>query len=549
MQTISSKEALMEILRAEGVEYVFGLPGATEVFFLDALQDHPEIKYILGLHESLALGMAEGYARASGKVGFVNLHTSTGIGAAMALLINAYAGKVPLVVTAGNQDNRLIMQEPHLGDYDLTKMADQFTKWSAEVSYAADLPMVMRRAFKVAAHPPTGPVFVSLPQNLMEESIDFEYVPSTPFFTRQRPDQEAVARALELLMRSRAPVMAIGAGIATDEALPEVVKLAELIGSPVYQSHMSDVTFPVRHPQYLGNLDEDSPYTQEILQSMDILLTIGVPQFDVSKSLLTKRDADIIQVDNNPWEMAKNVPVAVGIEGNIQVTLTELNDALRERMSSEEGQAAVSRAQDILKEKERISEAFLNKARAERDNVPISASRLMEELSDALKPGTLIVDDSWSCSAALRQCMDLTDPKGYYRFRGGGTIGWAMPGGIGVKLAFPDRPVVAVSGDGSAMWANQSLWTAAAYKIPVTYVICANGRYQYVIAGKIRRMGEKAKGRLLGLEFEEPRIAFWQLAEAMGVPGQKVDRPDDLRQALRSALESDGPSVVEVTIE
>ena len=550
MTMMTGSKALIELLCNEGVEYVFGIPGATEVLFMDALEDHSEMKYILGLHEVVVLGMAEGYSRTSGKVGVVNLHTGPGLAAAMPMLFNAHLGGVPLVVTAGQQDSRLLMQEPALSA-DLVRMASQLTKWSTEVLYASDIPLAIRRAFKIATHPPMGPVFVSLPQDVLGQDIDFEYVPRVQYFTRLRPDREAINRAVELLATTRTPAMIVGNGVAKAWALPEVVKLAELIGARVYHPWMSEVNFPVSHPQYLGDLDVGSLRTREILQSVDVLVVIGIPLFRQSFYLpkpLIATNTKVIQIDNDPWEIAKNFPVAAGIEGDIKVSLAELNDVLQERMSAQAHEGAKIRTKDITKEKERATEAFLKKALQERDHVPISVSRLMQELRDSIKPGTFIVDDSWSCSATLYRSIDFTEPKSFQRAPGG-SIGWGMSGSLGVKLASLDRPVVAVVGDGSAAWSIQSLWTAAHYNIPVTYVICANASYSQVKIMKMRMMGEKAKGRFLGTNLDEPRIDFCQLAQAMGVHGQKVERPEELREALKSALESDKPALVEVYIE
>ena len=550
MTMMMGSQALMELLCNEGVEYVFGIPGATEVLFMDALEDHPEIKYILGLHEVVVLGMAEGYSRTSGKVGVVNLHTGPGLAAAMPMLFNAHLGGVPLVLTAGQQDSRLLMQEPALSG-DLVRMASQLTKWSTEVLYASDIPLAIRRAFKIATHPPMGPVLVSLPQDVLSQDIDFEYVPRAQYFTRLRPDREAINRAVELLATTRTPAMIVGNGVAKAWALPEVVKLAELIGARVYHPWMSEVNFPVSHPQYLGDLDVGSLRTREILQSVDVLVVIGIPLFRQSvylpKPLITT-NSKVIQIDNDQWEIAKNFPVAVGIEGDIKVSVAELNDVLQERMSAQAYEGAKTRAKDIAEEKERTTEAFLKKTLQERDHVPISVSRLMQELRDALKPDTLIVDDSWSCSATLYRSMDFTKPKSFQRAPGG-SIGWGMSGSLGVKLAALDRPVVAVVGDGSATWSIQSLWTATHYNIPVTYVICANASYSQVKIMKMRLMGEKAKGRNLGTNLDKPRIDFCQLAQAMGVHGQKVEQPEELKEVLKSALESDKPAVVEVYIE
>jgi benzoylformate decarboxylase len=547
---MTGREALMELFLNEGVQYIFGIPGATEVLFMDVLEDHPEINYILGLHEVVALGMAEGYARTSGQVAVVNLHTGAGVAAAMPMLFNARLNRAPLVVTAGQQDTRLLMQEPAL-TADLVGMAQPLTKWSTEVLYAADIPLAIQRAFKVAAHPPTGPVFVSLPQDVLDQEIDFEYIPRGPSLTRLRPDREAISRAVELLLTAQTPAIIVESGIAKSGALAEVVELAELIGAPVYDPWMADVNFPGSHPQYLGDLDLARPQTREMLQAVDVLIAIGVPLFRqplyFSKPLLTTK-TKVIQIHDDPWEIGKNFPVAAGIEGDIKVSLAEVNDALRKGMPARARKAAEIRAQQIAKEKQKITEAFVEKARQERDHVPIAPSRLMQELRDSLKPGTVIVDDCWSCSPILRRTIDFKEPQSFQRTRGG-SIGWGMPGSLGVKLACPERPVVAVVGDGSSMWSIQSLWTAAHYDIPVTYLICSNASYCQVKLMKTLLMGEKAKGRYLGMDLDEPRIDFCQLAQAMGVHGQKVERPERLREVLDSVLGLGKPAVVEVLIE
>jgi benzoylformate decarboxylase len=550
MTMMMGSQAVVELLRKEGVEYVFGIPGATEVLFMDALEDHAEIKYILGLQEVVIMGMAEGYARMSGKAGVVNLHTGPGVAAAMPMLFNAHMGGVPLVVTAGQQDSRLLMQEPALSG-DLVKMASQLTKWSTEVSHASDIPVAMRRAFKVAMHPPTGPGFVSLPQDILGQEIDFEDVPRAQYFSRLRPDREAIQRASESLAAARTPALVLGNGVAKSGAVPEVVKLAELLGARVYHPWMSEVNFPVGHPQYLGDLDLASLRTREILESVDVLVVIGIPLFRPSAYLpkpLITANTKVIQIDNDGWEIAKNIPVAVGVEGDIKAAVAELNEVLQERLSAQAREGAKIRAKEISKEKERMTDAFLQKALKERDHVPISASRLMQELRDALKPDSLVVDDSWSCSQTLYRSIDFIEPKSFQRAPGG-SIGWGMPGSLGVKLAAGDRPVVAVVGDGSAAWSIQSLWTASHYNIPVTYIICANASYSQVKIMKMRLMGEKAKGRNLGTSLDNPRMDFCQLAQAMGVYGQKAERPEDLKEALKTALGSGKPALVEVYIE
>ena len=550
MTLMTGGEALMRLFRHEGVEYVFGVPGATEVLFMDALEDHPEIRFILGLHEVVTVGMAEGYARTSGKVAVVNLHTAAGLAAAMPMIFNARLNRAPLLLIGGQQDSRLLMQEPALTG-DLVGMARQVTKWSTEVFHAADIPLVIQRALRVASHPPAGPVFVSLPQNVLAEKMDFDYVPRGPLSTRLRPDPKAIAEATAQLITAKRPGILVGIGVAQSAALAEAVALAELIGAPVYDPWMSEVNFPTNHSHYLGDLNLAAAQIRDILKSFDVLVVIGVQLFSqpiyFSEPLLG-RQTKVIQIDNDSWEVGKNFPIAAGIEGDIKASLAELCESLGKALSTEGRDQARQRSEGIAREKQKGKEAFLEKARQERDLVPIAVSRLMQELRDSLQPGTRIVDDCWSCSPVLRRSIAFTDVKSYQRIRDG-SIGWGMPGALGVKLASPGRPVVAVVGDGSAMWSIQSLWTAAHDQIPVTYVVCANASYCQVKVMKGFLMGEQAKGRYLGVDLDNPRIDLASMARAMGVYGQKVEHPGQLREALSSALESGKPALVEVIIE
>jgi benzoylformate decarboxylase len=549
MAIMTGVKALTEILRNEKVEFIFGIPGATEVVFMDALEKQKEIQYILCLHEVVAIGAAEGYARISGKPGFVNLHTGCGLAASMGLLFNAHRGGVPLVVTAGQIDSHLLLRDPHLSGQ-LVKMASPLTKWSAEVLYADDIPVVMQRAFKMAQQPPTGPVFVSLPQDVLSQNLDYEYTPGTPVLNKMRADTDALNKAAELLVDARDPAIIVENGVAKNRALYEVVKLAELIGARVYQQWMSDVNFPNQHPLYMGEISTSEPRTREIFAPFDILLVIGCQLFGqdryVPGSLLGKHTR-IIQIDDNPWEIAKNFPVHVAIQGNIGVVVSELTDLMEKVMSKKMRDAARGRVTNITRETSEMRAAFLKQVEAEKNDAYITDSQLMMELRDAVKPGTLVVDDCWSSSALLRRILELNEPHAFQRSRGGGSIGWGMPGALGVQLAAPKRPVVAVCGDGSAMWSIQSLWTAANHNLPVKYVIVANNSYRMVKYLWTHFLGGNLDDRHQCLEMDNPVIDFCKLAESMGVRSQKVQRPEKLGDILKSALESDKPELIEIS--
>ena len=352
MSTVTGKEALMQILRAEGVEYVFGIPGATEAQFVDVMEDHPEIKYMLTMHELTAVGMAEGYARTSGRVGFLNLHTGTGLAAGMPMLSNAYWGGVPLVVTVGQQDTRILAEEAAMSD-NLVKIAAPFTKWATEVIRPEDLPTAMRRAFRIAAHPPTGPVMVSLPLDVLANTFEFEYQPSADSYTRLHPDDRSIEAAVELLLGARSPAIIVEDGVTKCEALDEMVRFAEQIGARVYQPWMADVNFPVHHPLYLGDLDPNSVATRDILEKVDVLVVIGAMFFQqaipTSKPLVAA-STKVIQIDNNPWQIAKNFPVACGVEGDIKVALADLSQALEARLDAPSRAAAAARTKIVAAE-------------------------------------------------------------------------------------------------------------------------------------------------------------------------------------------------------
>jgi benzoylformate decarboxylase len=315
---------------------------------------------------------------------------------------------------------------------------------------------------------------------------------------------------------------------------------------------MADVNFPTYHPLYMGDIDISNLKTRDMLATVDVLVVIGAAFFAQPIRLpqpLVLPVTKIIQLDNNPWQIAKNFPVASGIEGDIKMSTGELIKALKKGLPAEAKANASKRAELISQETQKRRSAFTEKAQKEKDHIPIAVTRLMTEIRDALRPGTLIVDDCWSCSAILRQTLDLKEPLSYQRSRGGGSIGYGLPGALGVKLGSPGRPVVAIVGDGSAMWSIQSLWTAAHYNIPVTFIVCANSIYRQVRRMKNLIMGEKARGRYLGTDLNHPRNDFCKMAEGMGVSAQKVESPEQLNGVLTTALGSGKPNLVEVIIE
>ncbi|MCE5253159.1 MAG: thiamine pyrophosphate-binding protein [Actinomycetia bacterium] len=551
MTVTTGKRALVQLLRGEGVEYVFGIPGATEIHFMDALEEAPEIRYVLGLQETVCAGMAEGYARATGRPGLLNLHTGPGLAAATPMLYNAKAGAVPLVVTVGQNDTRLLQRDPHLSG-DILGMGRPHTKWSTELVHAEDLPLVIRRAFKMALQPPMGPVLVSIPTDVLQQELDFTHVPRTVVYPHLRPDTAALTRAVEILTAAERPLLLVESGVARCEAVDEAVRFAELTGCRVYQNWMADVNFPAGHPQYLGDLDVNAPAIAEVLKDVDVLVGIGCSLFAegfFNPALPSLAGIKVIHIDDDPWEIGKNLPTDCGIQGDIKTVLAELNAALDAALPAQARQQAQRRAAEAAEEKAEARAAAQARWAAEHDVVPISASRLMTEIAAVMTPETVIVDDCWTSSGVLRQILEPNKPKSYFRARKGGSIGWGLPGALGVKLGMPDKEVIAVSGDGSAAWSMQSLWTAARYDIPVTFVITNNATYGQVKVVRRLVLGDyPLREKHEGMELDRPVMDFSLLAKSLGVESERVADPDRLGAALRRAVGSGEARLVEVMI-
>ncbi len=552
MAKMSGKQALMEQLVAEGVKYVFGNPGTSEQPFMDIVQDYPQIQYVLALQEATALGMADAYAWASGRPAFVELHIAPGLGNAMGMLYNSYCAGTPLVVYAGQHEARGVIQEILLAA-DLVSIARPVTKWSVEVQNAADIPIILRRAFKVAAEPPRGPVFISIPLNVMDQTAEMAIAAATYSRWRVRPDPQAVAEAADLLAAAQSPVMVCGDGLALSGALEEAVQLAELIGAQVYSSFSAELAFPTDHPLYQGlvNIIREAGLRSQ-LAAADVLFIIGAPAFRVVYSMPEPpfpAQTKIVQIDANPWELAKNWPATLAIVADPQMGLRDLLQVLPSRLSEAAHQAAAARLRAARQQKEQARESFEEAARSTRDAVPIAVSRLMKELADCLEPGTVVYDEAITTSVHLSHYLKFNQPGTYFNCPGGG-LGAGLPGALGVKLARPDSPVLAVVGDGAALYTIQALWTAAHYHIPVTYVICNNQSYRILKLNMLEYLGEAMAGRkFIGMDLVDPVLDFGQIARAFGIRGQRVERPEELGPALRSALRSGEPSLVDVVIE
>ena len=547
---MTGKRAFVEQLIADGVRYVFGNPGTTEQAFLDTIGEYPDIEFILCLHEGVAVSMADAYARATGKPAFVQIHIAPGLGNAMGMIFNAKASHSPLLVYAGQAASDALLQEPILSD-DLVAMANPITKWAWEVHHAADIPLAVRRGLKTAEEPPRGPVFLSIPIDVMEQTAEVSIETTSYVRWQVRPDPAAIAEAGEILAGASRPAVIVGDGVAVSSAHAEVALLAETLGAPIYNGYTSEVSVAGDHPllaRVLPRGSADSPdIVARILGAHDVVIAVGTPVFRFvfpRPGPVVPAQTKVIHLDIDGWELGKNLPGVLGIKADCRAGIVDLLDDLSSRTLD-----GVRERTDAIRRAVLDGRAgALAADRAGWDDTPISPARLMSELAGVLSPDAVVFDEATSAGAALARYLSL-GPGCYFRARGGG-IGPGMPGPVGLKLALPDRPVVGVVSDGSAMYSITALWTAAHHRVPVTWVICNNGRYGVLEQNLRDYRGELASDSgFVGTDLSDPPLRFDRIAESLGVHGRRVERPEDLRPAFEEALGLGAPALVDVVID
>ncbi len=554
MTVMTGKHAMMEMLQAEGVKYVFGNPGTSESAMMDAIEHYPDLNYVLVTQEGVAVGMADSYGRATGKPAFLNLHIETGLANAISLLHNANEGGSPMVVTSGNKDIRELAHERT----DLAAMVTQFTKWTAEATYPEQVPFFLRRAFNESKTPPTGPTYVGFSANALDNEADVNIFPSAQGYHRTAPDVQAIEDATRILAEASNPLMIISDRISQSGASEEAVRVAELLGCPVHTTIMhSEMNFPETHPQFRGAVRFAYPESEEIVNKIDAVLLIGkmaTGYYMFSKPRLDYfgPNTKLIHVDTDPTQVGTTQRTDVGIVADPKVTLADLAESLDAGMSGSAREAAKGRAVALDEETQARQAAWEKNLRAQWNDSPMTRERMAYEIAQAVPDDTIIADDSVTARDAVHTAFQFDEPQSFYAGRGG-ALGWGMGGTLGVKLAHPDRPVIGILGDGSAMMTVQGLWTASAYNIPVVYVVCNNGMYRVLKinmnAYKTLVEGEEnPTSKYIGMDFPVP-FDIAGMAEAMGVYGRRIENPADIAPEIDKALASGKPAVLDVVID
>lgn len=547
-------QAFLNILRLNDVDVIFGNPGTTELPLMDALATDNAIRYILGLQEAVVLAMADGYAQASSGLTVVNLHAAPGLGNALGMLYNAQRSGSPLLVTAGQHDQSLVLTEPVLWS-DLPRIARPFVKWSGEVSRVEDLPRAVHRACKIAMTPPRGPVFLSIPADVLTAPCNVDLGKPTRVAPAFRGDRAALEAAAEKLASANRPILIAGDAVSQSNALAEMMALAELLGAPVYlEGAQNTVTFPSTHPLFRGTLGRMAPEIRKALARHDVLFSVGGDLFTLSLPSDVEPvppDLDIIHLDNDPWELGKNFPADVAILGDPKGSLPELCVLIEARMSADDRARAEARRRELE------SAPATQRAQVADDHDAISpeSGRLlpgpvMSAIAALLPPDVVVVEESLSSRGKIRELLASRDVNGFFGMRGGG-IGWGMAAAVGVKLALPKRPVVALIGDGSALYSPQALWTAANQKLRgLVYIVLNNSSYRILKQrAKALRDPSQKTASYMAMDLDDPVIDYLALSRSFGIEAREVRELSQLAQAIEWGLSADAPVVIDVKLD
>jgi benzoylformate decarboxylase len=528
------REATIELLRERGMTTLFGNPGSTE---LPMLSDFPaDFRYVLGLQEAVAVGMADGYAQASGRAALVNLHTAPGLGNGMGAIFNAQANKSPLVVTAGQQYRSLMTLQANLTNRDATRMPHPLVKWSYEPPTAQDVPHALARAVHMASLPPRGPAFVSIPMDdwyaevRSEEEVRHQTTRTVAGATR--PDQATIDDLARRLAQAKNPALVAGPDIDAAGGWHAAVALAERARLPVYATPATGggrLGFPEDHPQFQAILPPAVQPVGETLAPHDFVLAVGTSIFPYYPNIpgpLLAPGTSLMAITSDPDEAAR-APMGDAIVADVALTLQALADAV---VGALEHAGSTREAPPVRSAPEEVPLSD-----------PMSPSTAVRTLAQVFPDDGIVVLESPSATPALRNQLRLGRPGSYY-FSAGGGLGFGMPASIGVQLACPERPVVCVIGEGSAQYAVQSFWTAAAYKVPVTFLVLRNEEYAILKFFSLMEEIPNAPG------LDLPALDTAAVAKGYGVNTSVVESAEELGVELRRAVATDGPELVEVRV-
>lgn len=549
---ITGREAFLEVLADEGVTHLFGNPGTTELPLMEALPHTPRIRYVLGLQESIVVAMADGFSRSTGALTAVNLHCMPGLGHAMGAIHAAGFSGSPIIITAGQYEIGYGLQEPLLYE-PLVEVAAPLVKWAFEIQRLEDIPRVVRRAAKIAMASPRGPVFLSLPASVLDQEGCIDLLRPTRVEERVVPAASVIDRLVERCLSASRPVLLAGRELAEQDAFGPACELAERLGAAVYLDSVPyNSRFPVEHPCHMGDITRNQRKVRASLEPFDLLICLGGDLLRMSAYSAVEplpASLEVIHLSQRDWELGKNYPTDLAIRAHVGSTLPVWLEALQATTTSAQREAAAARVAALregnwLSKRDAAAREAGNLRARLPDDSRIDPGAMMFALSEALPEDALIVEEAPTTAAQLHTFLRVRHPLQAFGLSSGG-LGFALPGAIGMAFGNPGRRVVALLGDGSAMYAIQGLWTAAHFSLPVSFVIANNRSYRII---KDRLIALRDSDHFIGMDLSNPFLDFPALAAGMGVASRSVSRYVELDPALQWAFAGEGPKLLDVQI-
>lgn len=521
------REASFDLFRKLGMTTIFGNPGSTE---LPMLADYPDdFKYVLGLQEAAVVGMADGHAQVTGKPTLVNLHTAPGLGNAVGAIFNAQANHSPVVITVGQQVRAQVTMQANLTNRDAIRVPDPYVKYSYEPARAEDVPLTLAHAIHLASLPPMGPVMVSIPMDDWDVEMDATeaaHVIDRAVVGRSGADPAAVEELAARIKAAKNPVLVAGPDIDAAGAWDDAIALAESQNLPVWASPATGggrLGFPESHPHWRGVLPPAIQPIGETLKDHDLVLVVGssvFPYYPYLPGPLLGENTELVQITSDPDEAAR-APMGNAIVADVKLTLAALNGAL-----GETDRPAI--------------EAWPGPVRMEETD-PLNPSTVMNTLKQVIPDDAVIVLEAPTSTMALRNQLRISKPNSYF-FGAGGGLGFGLSSAVGIQYA-EDRPVVCVLGEGSVQYAVTAFWTAAAYDIPVTFLVLRNEEYGIL---KWFADVEQVTG-VPGLDL--PALETVKIASGYGIESVSVSSAEEVEAALKEAIADPKPRLVEVPVQ
>lgn len=522
--TRTVREVTLELLRAFGISRVFGNPGSTELTFLHDWPD--DITYVLALQEASAVGMADGYAQATGNAGFVNLHSAAGLGHALGNLFTSFRNKTPLVITAGQQSRSILPYQPYLYAEQATQFPRPYVKWSVEPARAEDVPTCIAQAYYIAMQHPRGPTFVSVPSD--DWTKQTTAVQARDVYAELAPDVVAIRKLAGAIEKATNIAFVAGPTVDRSGAVDLMVELAERCDAAVWASPMSSrASFPERHPQFAGFLQAAPTPLSKSLEAYDLVVVFGAPVF----TFHIEGACNFLRSGTPLWQVTDD-PTEAAIAATGSSILSTLPSALRTLLGEVTAKKRTVRPPKVI---ETVSPPAA-------DGKPMPAEFLLSRLSAALPEGAIVVEEAPSHRPAIQRYLPMSGADSFYTMASGG-LGYSLPASVGVAFARQGRRIVCLIGDGSTMYSVQAIWTAVQHKLPLTIIVLNNSGY-----GAMRTFS-----RILGAErppgIDLPGIDFVKMAEALGCTASRVHDAADVDAALREALTGTEPKLLEVIVD